>query len=246
MKSISLIPMINKKLSDEFCSRRIMDNPRMTEVDDILLSIAINYGTMLEERSLLDPYCMGKLQDRAYHLLYMSDIIEVVGVNLRVTMPVSTRMDSEYSRSEVIDYEPVQEGYLKRTRRITEKDSSKNKESISVSIINGDGIEIERRTTVREGSEETTFVYQRIIGNPNVVKRTTDGIHEETFYDMTKSNKFEDLVDLEETKIDKEQIKPMNEEQKRSILENNRYSDYIEGIKKIIGKQKTVDENTER
>lgn len=246
MKSISLIPMINKKLSDKFCSRRIMDNPRMSEVDDVLLSIAINYGTMLEERSLLDPYFMRKLQDRAYHLLHMSNIIEVVGGNLRVTMPVSTRMGSEYSRSEVIDYEPIQEGYLKRTHSITEKDSaSKSKETVSVSIINEDGIEIERRTTVKEGLEDKTLVYQRMIGNPNIVKRTTDGIHEETFYDMTKSNKFENLVALKETKIPKEEVKPMNEEQQRIILENNKYSDYIEGIKKIVGKQKAV-EDTER
>lgn len=53
MDRISLMPIIEKKLKNEFCNSNLLKNPRINELSHILVKLSENYGNILDS-SVMD------------------------------------------------------------------------------------------------------------------------------------------------------------------------------------------------
>lgn len=233
MDKTSIMPMIEKKLKDEFCNMKLLDNPRISELEGIFLKLSERFGSILEDSG--DGYYAPNLFNRAYYLLYMANILRVVQDGIEVELP--EYKTDEYSKKEKLKYEMVPNKYLKRTQIIEEKDKIDEKIKVSVSLINEEGIELQRIVDIRKGNlaDTKTAVYERTPGNPTVIRRTSDGRNDEVFYDMGSLLRIENIVANKENKIGKEEIKELTTEQKEKIIEDNKKSKYAQGISRMLG-----------
>lgn len=238
-----LIPIINKKLTDNFCIQGIMNNPRTSELNNVLIRLAERFGSIIEDMTA--PSYREQINERAYYLLYMANVINVVDRNIEVDLP-EIRNENCYKK-ETIKYELAANGYLKRTHTITERTKTNERIRVSVSLMNEDGLEMQRITDIRDSkSGAETKVYERLKSNPNIIRKTRDGQNDEEFYDIRAAKNFANLGTKNGTRIQKEQIRDLTIGERESILNNCKDSVYINGINKILGKAKIKPADTGR
>lgn len=245
MKQNYLLPVIQRKLESEgkYISRRILGNPRITEVNDITIQYVKNMGNlfMYDPLSIIYDIKFNHMMD---YFLQDASYIETdsYGV-LQVNLPEYEDSEYEITQKEYLRYEIDREGRMSRTRKRiqTEKDSIQEKLK-EFSSYDEFGIEMERETTEEKQNRQRRVRHVRVPEKPHIIQIIDLDTGEERYIDIRNSEHFENLDISNAVQIEKEEMADLTQIEKIRIAERNSHSVYGEGIKSLLGMQINLDQ----
>lgn len=245
MKQNYLLPVIQRKLESEgkYISRRVLENPRITEVNDITTQYVRRMGNlfMYDPLSIIYDIKFNHmmnyfLQDASY---IKTDSYEALQVNL----PEYRDAEHEITKNEYLRYEIGKEGRMSRTRKRVQTEKASIQERIQeISIYDEFGIEMERETTEEKQNRQRRVRHVRVPEKPHIIQIIDLDTGEERYIDIRNSEHFENLDISNAVQIEKEEMADLTQIEEIRIAERNSHSVYGKGIKSLLGMQINLDQ----
>lgn len=232
-------PIILEKLEENFANKSILENPRCSEIADIIISIAKQMGNLSQD--IGSPYYENQLITRVELLLSSSGLLQFDEKG-SIIIKEPQYCEDEFMKDTTHIYEALGDGKLKRTVETKENGKAKSKEE---SIIDKDGIE-QRKVITRQG--KGILVIQRTQQNPLVAElKLQQGKEDlEEFYDISHSINLQDIEIIGAKRITQDEITQIQEIDKIRAWERfkhlrYKYPFYLDGIRKMLGIQEEVE-----
>ncbi len=233
---VYISPIILSNLEKNFVNKSILRNPRCSEINDIIVNIAKTIGNLTEDIGSM--YYEKQIMDRMEGLLSSPGFLEVNDYgNIIIRKP--QYRDSNYTKDETYIYELLESGELKRTIDLDEN-GILNRQIKIESYMDEEGIE-QKRIITKQGKGRV--IIQREKQNPLVTKVISR--RREEYYDISSSDKLQDVEIVGAKRISKEEVTDLEEVDKIRAWEKFRqkrykYPFYEEGIRRMLGIQEEV------
>lgn len=245
MKQNYLLPAIQRKLESEekYISRRILGNPRITEINDITTQYVKRMGNLFMYNSLSSIYDV-KFNQMMDYFLQDPSYIETNGYRaIQVNLPEYRDSEHGITKKEYLRYKVDEEGRMSRTRkRVLTKRASIQERLKELASYDKFGIELQRETTEKkQNNRQKRIRYVRVAGKPHIVQIIDLDTGKERYIDIRDSEHFEDLDLSNAMRVKKEEIEDLTPVEKIRIIERTSNSVYGEGIRTILGMQINLD-----
>ena len=250
MKETYLLPIIQREIEREYPSIQILKNPRITEINNIIIEQAKNTGNVFMYDPLSDIY-ETKLSEMIRFLLRSSNYIEIDQYgSIQINFPEYIDTENGENRKEYIKFSAKENRKMLKVREKIELEPKTGPKRIEESF-NFDefGIELKREVTEKNTHGEKRIKYERLDDKPHIIKLTNSVTGEIKYLDIRDSEHFENLDILNSKQLKKEEIEDLTQIEKIRMIEKTSKSVYAEGIRTILGMQINLDQvspDTER
>lgn len=245
MNQTYLLPVIQRKLEEEekYVSRRFLENPRITEVNDITIQQVKNMGNLFMYDASSIDYRIKFSQMMDYFLQDSSYIETDEPEALQVNIPEFRDSQHDITERKYFRYRLEKEGGISRTRKSVQTEKNAIREMLEESSYYDElGIEMKRETTEEKQNRQRRVKYVRLVEKPHIVQIINLETGEERYIDIRNSKHFEDLDMSNAIQVNKEEIEDLTQIEKIRIAERTRSSVYGAGIKSILGIQKNPEQ----
>ena len=231
-------------LEKQFCSLRLLRNPRTIDVVDEIERKAIRM--YMPNISYVEDYIYAKCIIPRIQMFITS------GHNFKVTdegniillLPLlENGLGGEHEKRKEIQYNAIEDGMEKVSIFDYRRYGIDRLFKSIRSVYDKNGIEIERQIEMLKRDEESVqtlyFFKERLKEYPNIVKITQSSRPSKqngkvNYYDIRNSEHVENLDEKEEDKIEEKDIKPLTEREKEYIISQT-YPIYRYGMSKLVG-----------
>lgn len=245
MEQTYLLPVIQRKLEAEgkYVSRRFLENPRITEVNDITIQQVKNMGNLF----MYDPLSLSyeiKFNEMMDYFLQDSSYMETDKQGaLQVNIPEFRDSQHEIIKKEYLRYSLRKEGGIARTRKRIQTGGKTIQEMLKESSDYDEfGIELQRETIEEKQKQQRRIKYVRLAEKPHIVQITDLETGEERYIDIRNSDHFENLDMSNAVRVSKEEMEDLTKIEKIRIAERTSSSVYGAGIRALLGMQKNIEQ----
>lgn len=239
MRENYLLPVLQRKLELEwkYVSKRILGNPRITEVNHITTQYVKGMGNLFMYEPFSTIYEM-KFNSMMDYFLQDSTYIETDRYGtMQVNLPEYRDGEHDITKKEFLKYKAEEAGISRIRKRVqTEKDYEKERleELSSYDVF---GIEKQREVEEEKEDKKRRVRYVRLDGKPHIIQVINLNTGEEKYIDIRNSEHIEDLDLSNAIQIEKEKIADLTQIEKIRIAERTSKSVYGEGIRTMLGMQ---------
>lgn len=234
MKYQYLRTMLEKELKERNVNNNILQNPRIKEIGDVIISLLKQMGDIRPD--LYAPLYESQMKSRLAVLLQTTNCI-IVDENGSININVEEFNMKYLNKSEgkdCITFEMLaDETTLART-------SKNDKDGKIISIFNQMGIEKGKKVE----KDEKTLMITRLKEYSHIVEVSKD--EEKKYYDISQTEHPEDIQIEGAIEITKDQIKELDSISKIRMIDKVKYTPYKEGVKVMYDIEESLEENKER
>lgn len=240
MKQNYLLPVLQEKLEIErkYASRKILRNPRITEINDTTVQYVKRMGNLFMYDSL-SPIYRTKFSQMMDYFLQDASYIETDKYGaLQVNLPEYRDAEHDITKKEYLRYEVDEEGRISKIRERVQTERASVQERLKeFSSYDEFGIEMKREITEEKNNRQRRARYMRLAEKPHIVQIIDLDTGKERYIDIRDSKHFEDLDLSNAVQVEKEEIADLTQIEKIRIAERTSNSVYGEGIKTLLGMQ---------